>query len=253
MADQSNSFLREVDSEYRRQQFLDIWQRFGILIVVAVVAIVVGTLGYVWWQKNLNASREKAGASFIAASNLATAGKADDAMKAFEAISKSGPPGYQALARLRVAGEQAKAGKVAEALAAFEAVSKDTDTDIILRDFAALQAALLRLDQADWTEMKNRLTPLVDESRPWHPSAREALGMAAYKAGKFDEAIRSFEQILGDRATPAGLAQRAQEMLALLIDKSAGAKPNGAAGGENAGKPANDSATGNAERGEGKK
>ena len=221
MADRNDSFLREVDEDIRRDQMMQIWNRYGVFIVAGVALLFLGVGAYKWREARQVAYQETTGIRFEAATKLASESKPDDALKAFTEIAKDGPAGYRAVAHLRVAGEHAKAGRTAEALASYEALSADTGIDDLLRDFATLQAALLRLDQADWTEMKNRLTPLVDDSRPWHAPAREALGLAAYKAGQTEEATKLFEQILGDRATTGGLSRRAQEMLAVLTDAAA--------------------------------
>lgn len=221
MVDRTDSFMREVGEDVRREQLARIWERYGVLIVAGFVALLAGLLGYQWWKSNTLAGQERAGAEYAAAARLAADGKSDEAVKALDKIAKAGAAGYQALAQLRLAGEHAKAGRVAEALAAYEGLSKGTSGDPLLRDFATLQAAMLRLDQADWTEMKNRLTPLLDEKGAWRAPAREVLGLAAYKAGNFEEATKLFEQILGDKATTQGLSRRAQEMLAVLTDAAA--------------------------------
>jgi len=221
MVNQNDSFLREVNEEIRREQLKKLWERFGIFIVAGVVLLFVGVGAYQWNKARQADLERKAGASFEAASRLAAESKPQEAMQAFAAIAKDGPPGYRALASLRIAAEQAKAGRTADALAAYEKLSNDPSIDEIMRDFATLQAAVLRLDQADWTEMKNRLTPLVDVTRPWHVQAREVLGLAAMKAGQAEEATKLFEQNLGDRAATTGSSRRAQEMLAVLTDRAA--------------------------------
>ncbi len=221
MVERTDSFLREVDEDVRRDQLLRLWQQYGIYLTAVVVAAFLGVIGYQWSESRRAAQAEKVGASFEAATRLAAENKSDEALAAFTAIAKDAPAGYQAVARLRVASAHAKAGRVVEALAAYEVLAKDGSTDELLRDFATLQAAMLRLDQADWTEMKNRLTPLLDDAKPWHAPAREVLGLAAYKAGQNDEATKLFEQILGDKASTTGLVRRAQEMLAVLTDAAA--------------------------------
>ena len=82
----------------------------------------------------------------------------------------------------------ATAGKTAEAVAAFEAIAKESGVDPLLADYAALQAAMLRLDSASWTDMQNRLNGLAADGNAWRFSARELLGLAAQKAGKTEEA-----------------------------------------------------------------
>lgn len=221
MVERTDSFLREVDEDIRRDQLLRLWQNYGIYLTAAVAALFLGVIGYQWSQSRRIAKEEQIGARFEAATKLAAENKADDALAAFTTIAKEAPAGYQAVARLRLAAGHAKAGRVAEALASYELLSKDGSSDELLRDFATLQSAMLRLDQADWTEMKNRLTPLLDDAKPWHAPAREVLGLAAYRAGQNDEATKLFEQILGDKASTSGLIRRSQEMLAVLTDAAA--------------------------------
>lgn len=236
MADRNDSFLREVDEDVRRDQLLKLWEQHGTYVIAAIVALFLGVSAWKWSESRQVNAEEQAGARFEAAARLATENKRDEALAAFAEIAKDGPAGYRALARLRVGAEHARAGRTAEALAGYEALSADSGVDDLLRDFAALQAAMLRLDQADWTEMKNRLTPLVEEKRPWHAPAREILGLAALKAGQSEEATKLFEQVLGDRAATQGMSRRAQEMLAVLTDAAAAkASPQGSA------KPAADS------------
>lgn len=238
MVDRNDSFLREVNEEIRRDQLRKLWERFGIFIVAGVVLLFVGVGVYQWNESRRISSEQAAGASFETATRLAAEGKVEDALKLLDDIAKSGPPGYSALARLRVAAEHIKANRTAEALAAYEALAASSGVDPLLRDFATLQAAMLRLDQADWTEMKNRLTPLLDEKQPWRAEARELLGIAALKAGNSEEATKLFEQLLGDRAATSGMSRRAQELLAVLTD--AAATKNAPAAGEKAAPVAED-------------
>jgi hypothetical protein len=242
MVDRKDSFLREVDEDLRRDQLLKLWEQYGTYAVAAVVFLFLGLAAYKWRESRAVVFEEQTGARFETAMRLAGESKGEEAMRAFSEIAGDGPAGYRALARLRLASEHAKAGRTAEALAAYEALSADSAVDEVLRDFAALQAAVLRLDQADWTEMKNRLTPLAEDKRPWHVPAREILGLAAFKAGQMEEATKLFEQVLGDRASTTGLSRRAQEMLAVLTDAAA------AKGGSDA-KPAPDAAAKGADGG----
>lgn len=221
MVDKSETFLREVDEELRREQLRQLWDKYGILIAGAAVALLVGVWGFTHLQSRRAATAEAAGTAFETASRLIRDGKTDDAAKAFQELAKGAAPGYHALAQLKVAGLHAKAGRIAEAVAAYDALSKDPATDLILRDFAGLEAASLRLADADYAEMERRLTPLVADNAPWHSSARELLGLAAYKANKLDEARKQFELLLVDRKAPPGLNERVQLMLSVLTDADA--------------------------------
>jgi len=234
MADQTDTFMREVQEEMRREKLAVLWDKYGILFVGLAALLIIGVASYQYAQYSSRIAREAAGLQFETATRLAAEGKPQEAHQAFETMIKSAPSGYGALARLRNAGALASEGKRDEAVAAYDAAAKDTGVDPLLRDFAALQAALLRVDAADWTEMQNRLKDLAVDGNAWRAPARELLGLAAMKAGNQDEARKAFEQILADTSAPPGMGERARILMTILTEaalaKASGTKvPTGAA------------------------
>jgi hypothetical protein len=217
MAEQQDSIFREIDEEMRREQILKIWKNYGTYIIAAAVAIILGVGGYQVYLARSQAAIEASGSEYDAATQLIAGGKAAEANAALEKIARSGPSGYATLSQLRLAATAAKAGKPAEAIAAYEALSKDRGADRLLTDFARLQAAALRLDEADWTEMQNRLIDLTDNSNPWRFSARELMGLAALKHGQIEQARKFNELLLGDRKVPPSILERVKVMMATII------------------------------------
>jgi hypothetical protein len=77
-----------------------------------------------------------------------------------------------------------------------------------VENFAQLQVASLKLGDADYTEQQNRLTPLAADGSAFKITARELLGLAAFKAGKFDEARTYFEPLLIDPQASRAIQER---------------------------------------------
>ena len=146
-------------------------------------------------------------------------------------MAKKGPAGYQVLARFQLAAAEAKAGKIDDAVAAYDALASDASVDRILQGVAVLQAAGLRLDRVDFAEMERRLKPLVDSNSAWRYSARELLGLSAYKQNDMREAERQFSTLLGDQGTPQSLRERADMMLALIVGAPQTPEQHGAVAG----------------------
>jgi hypothetical protein len=225
MAERGDVFLREVDEEVRREQLYKLWERYGLYFVAVALMILVGIGGTKWWQYRQTSVAEAAGERYDAAARLASTGKAEDVAKAFSGIIGDAPTGYAVLARLRVAGGLAVAGKPAEALVHYDGLAKDASVDQMLRDYAAVQAAMLRVDSADWSEMETRLAPLVGGSSPWRHMAREVQALAAIKAGKTDDARKHLEALLGERSLPPSMLERVQLLLTVLTDQAAKPTP----------------------------
>ena len=213
MVDKDDALIREVHEELRREQWAKLWDRYGTYALGVALALIAVMGGYRVWEAKQLARSEAAGAEYTEALRLTATGKADEAAKKLESLATSGPGGYAALAELQRAGSLLKSSRPADALAVFEKISKDGAVESMLRDFASIQAATLRLGEADFTEMQNRLTPLKAAGNTWRHNAHELLGLAAIKAGKLDDARAALGALLGDPETPQGALERARVML----------------------------------------
>lgn len=218
----SDPLFREVDEAVRQDQIKALWDRYGIFVIAGallIVATVGGIKGWQYWQAQRAA---EAGARFEGAQALIAEGKTGDAEAALQKLADSGPSGYQTLSRFRLAAAKVDAGQTEQAVAAYDGLSADTSIESSLRQLAGIHAASLRVDAAELSEMKTRLGKIADGSGPWRHSARELLGLAAFRAGAMAEAEKYFTAAAGDSAAPPRLRQRAEMMLA-LVEKPADA------------------------------
>jgi hypothetical protein len=233
MAMSEDNIFREVDEDMRREQMAALWDKYGAYILGAALLIVVFVGGYNmynWWKESQAASN---GASFYQAGQLIAEKKSPEALQAFSKLADDTSGGYQTLARLEVAAIHAQEGRKSEAVAIYDQIVQSA-SDLILKDFARIQAASLRLDEADKAEMASRLDGLNTDINPWRYSARELLGLAAFRSGDIAESEKMFSQLLGDPGAPAEIRRRAETMLALLVKapkaESSAAEPASKAG-----------------------
>lgn len=217
-------FVREVDEEIRSDQFKSIWDRYGLLMIGGAVAVVLATAawrGYEYWTEN---QASKSGDAFLAATKLAGSGDNDAALAALAEIEKSGFGSYPVLARMRTATVEAAKGNAAKAIELFDAVANDSGIDDAIRDIARLRAGLLMVDNGKYQDVAARVEVLSSAANPLRHSAREALGLAAWKESKAAEAEAFFKQIADDPDAPRNLAERANLMLDVI--KSSGLSPS---------------------------
>lgn len=217
-----SDIFSEIDEDLRRDRLKSVWQRYQWLIVGVValfIAAMGGWRGYSAWRAS---QADTFGDRYLAAISLAEAGKSDDAAAALAALSRTGAPGYTALAALREAGELAAAGKVTEAVAAFDRVAANTSQRQSLRDVAKIRAAFLLIDTAP-ADVAPRLLPLLTPTGSFRHMAREAVGLAAYKRADLASARTTFEMLISDPEVPADLRNRANLLLTLLAGEGASA------------------------------
>ncbi len=212
-----NSFFREVDEAVRQERYKALWDKFGIYVIGLAVLLVAGVAGYNGWSYLEERDAQAAGTEFTQGLAFETGADPVKATETFEALAKDGPKGYQVLSRFQLAAGQAKAGETAKAVDAYDTLATDGGVDPILQGLATLQAATLRLDDADYAEMERRVKGLIDSNSAWRFSARELLGLSAYRQKDFGAAEEQFTALLGDQGTPPNMRDRANMMLALIV------------------------------------
>lgn len=219
-----DSFIREVNEELRSEQVRAVWRRFGPVLIAGAVAVVVGTAGYVgyeYWRENQAAA---SGDQFLAALDLAGQSKPDEALGALKALETESGGSYAVLAQMRAATLLEEKKDMAGAVSAFDAVAANAKAPKALRDIANLRAAYILVDTGSYDDVAKRAEALSADGNPMRGSARETLGLAAYKAGRKDDAVKLFQQNADDAAIPANFRQRANIMLDLMRSSDAAAK-----------------------------
>lgn len=211
-----DSFFREVNEELRQDQAKALWNRYGPAFIGLAVAVVLATAAFVGWEYWVETRANKSGDDFSAALQLANSGKNDEALAALDALEKDGYGAYPLLARMRAATVLKQKGDVAGAVKEFDEVSADGSIPDAIRDMARLRSALILVDTGPYEEVSKRVETLTSDTNMLRHSAREALGLSAWKAGKAKDAISLFEQIADDDSAPRNLRQRATLMSELI-------------------------------------
>ncbi len=211
-----DSFIREVNEELRSERAKAIWRRFGPFIIGAAVAVVLGTAANVAYNHWTSTQAAASGDEFLAALDLSAEGKNDEALTILEKLETDGYGSYPALAQLRIASILADKGDAANAVAAYDKASEDKTVPAPLRDMAKIRAAYILMDTGSYDDVAKRVETLSSDANSMRHSAREALGMAAWKAEKNDDAAKLFKQIADDPLAPANIRQRANVMLDLM-------------------------------------
>lgn len=216
MANEHDSFIREVNEEIRSEQMRMIWARYGRIVIGGALAVVLATAawrGYEYWtERQASASGDR----FIAALALVRDGKNEEAEAALKALEQDGSGSYPVLARLRAATLGVEKGDAAAAIAAFTEIGRDTSVPEVVRDTARLRAAYLLVDAGTYEQVSAEVEQIAVPANALRHSAREALGLSAYKAGDRVRAKDWFEQAVADAQAPSNVSNRARMMLDLI-------------------------------------
>ncbi|MCB1475200.1 MAG: tetratricopeptide repeat protein [Rhodobiaceae bacterium] len=215
-----SDIFREVDEDIRRDQFEQLWKRYGGIVIALALVIVVGVGGYrAWnWYQARQASAE--GEAFFAAVDLAEQGKKEEAAAAFNALASQGGA-YSDLARLRSAATSAAGGDQAGALAAYRDIAADTGVDPLFREIATIRAAYLEAGTLSPDEMEGRVGAMLDPQNAFRHAARELMALSAYAAGDIEATAKWAEEATADGDLPPNLRQRLEVLLSVIASQRA--------------------------------
>jgi len=217
------SFIREVEEELRSDKLQSFWAKYGKIIIGLAIAIVIITAGYRYWLSYTDKVAGASGDRFLEAVELSNENKHDEAIAALEKLSQDGSGQYPALATIRLAAEFAKKGDVQKAIEAFDSIANDSGFDVTLKNVARLRSGLLQVDHGTYDQVADRLEQMAGDGLSFRHSAREGLGLSAWKQKQYKDSLKWFEQINADLEAPSGIRARAAIMLELLA--GVGIKP----------------------------
>lgn len=205
----------EIDEELRKERAQKLWDRYGNFLIAGAVAIVIATAAWQGWNLWQDRKAAEAGDKIFAA--LRTAETDKDAGRAeLEALLSGAPSGYQGLLKFRLAALDAAAGKTEEALKAYDALSRDQSIADYWRDLARVRAAYLVVDTEEPAAIEQRLSGLSAAGSPWRASVLELRALAAWRAGDYVAAKTLVDEIAADPAVPAPLSKRMSTLAAVL-------------------------------------
>lgn len=219
----------EVGEDLRRDRLTGLWKRYGWVLYVAAGLVVAGTAawrGYDYWATS------RANAAGDAYAQVLASVKPGDHKALAESLAVYGsgaPAQYQVLARFRAASEHAAMGEMDNALAAFEDLSKTSGVDQPLRDLATVRAALIAVDRESLDQIKARVDIYNNDISPWRHAAREIVALAAVRAENWKLVGEEARKLTDDPTTPSGARNRAR-VLRDLAASEAGDVDSGAAG-----------------------
>lgn len=204
-----NDIITEINQELREERGRALWNKYGIYVIAAVIAIVIvvaGRQAYVSYEQN---ARNNAANAYMAALE-------QEGTSALDAIAGQGGEGYPMLARFSTAARLAEAGD-AGAEAAYMAIANDASLDGIYRNAGMIMAVMNAGSETSVDEKITRIASIANAPGPWQNLALEMMIGLALEKGDEAAARKHFETLRFSSNVSADLNQRLS-----LIDAALG-------------------------------
>ena len=206
-----DSFIREVDEEYRRAQLNKLWARWGRWLIVTIVLLLAALGGFLWWRAEQVRAAGVKGEEFALALGKVETGNLPEATPVLAKLA-GGNGGYATLAKLTQASAATTAGDTARAVAIYDGIAGDAAQPQPFRDLATVKAMRLQFDALPPQTVIDRLKTLSVPGNPWFGVAGEMTAAARLKANQPQLAGALLASIASDKTLPVTLRGRAQQL-----------------------------------------
>ncbi|HKR89234.1 MAG TPA: tetratricopeptide repeat protein [Phenylobacterium sp.] len=212
--------FEEVEEQLRSDRYRTFALKALPWLLGLAAAALIATLAWWGWSHYREQAAAKASEQYAAALDALQQGQTDQAAKLFTDVSKSSAKGYKSLALMQLGGLQLAKNQTGPAVQFFDQ-SAAAAPDETIGDAARLKSAFALLDTAPAKDVEARLTPLMQDGRPYRIQAREALAFTKLMAGDVAGARGDFVIISGMLDAPQGARVRAKAAMGLIDSGSA--------------------------------
>jgi hypothetical protein len=212
----NDAFIREVDEEYRRSQLESYWQRYGRILAITVVVLLVALAAGLYWREDRAHRAGATGERFNLALTQIDSGNFTAAAPVLADLAASGSSGYRAAAKLEQAAVAVQSSDPAKGLALYRAVAADATLAKPFRDLATIKATRLEYDQLPPATVIAQMKPFAVPGDPWFAVAAEMTAVAELKLGQRDRATPLLVAIVRDASAPPSIRNRAAQLAIAL-------------------------------------
>ena len=209
----SETFIREVDENLRRDKAEAVFKRYGKWIIAGAVLLLVAVAAWLFW-KNQQAEQAAAQSEQLSAvlSDVGQGKTGADVAQRLDTLAAEGNGSMTGAARLTRAALALQQSDRATATAQYRQIIEDKSVPETVRDTATIRLTQLEFDTLQPQQVIDRLAPLAVKESAWYGSAGELTALAMIKANRGRESAALLNGIAADTNVPASIRARAEQL-----------------------------------------
>ncbi len=198
----------EVDEALKQEKLENLWQKYGGLLIGAIIAIILGTAanaGYDAWKTNHDTKQTGIYLSAIENKNVTAA----DLIKTSEKVEG----GLKTITEINAASAALKDGNKEEAAKLFAQISADDQADENFRALATYMTIHTSSDMSTEQKLVSLEAIANDPENPWNLYAKlDAALILGEHQNDFTKARKFLQEISETEKAPKTLRQKAQSI-----------------------------------------
>ena len=214
--DISDTFVREVDENLRRDQLREFFEAYGVWVIAALVVFLAASGGFIWWKQHQIQRHQEQVEKLAQIFKDAGSGNVSQVPQQLDELSKSGSKAIRAETQFVRAALALQQSDPKTAMATYKTIAGDSSLPQPYRNAALIRETALEFDQLQPQEVIARLQPLAKRGEPWFGTAGEMTALAMIKQGRRQEAGQLFAAIARDNSVPETIRTRALELAGSL-------------------------------------
>ena len=212
----TDAFIQEIDEDVKNDNLKQLWEKYGVLIVLFVVLAVSATVSFEKFKSWRAAQNQAATETYMSAVQLKE--NPEETLAALQQINQSSQGIFSDFAKLQIANVLFNQNKNDEAKATLQSLIDDQQVNAEVKNIALIKLATYMVDELPKAEFEAMLKPILDANNSWTPLAQDLLAMSAIKEGDVDTARTIYENILKIKDLPDNFKTKIQDMLTSLSD-----------------------------------
>jgi hypothetical protein len=224
--DITETFVREVDENLRRDQIRDFFKDNGSYLVGLLILFLAASGGFIWFQQHRENTAQAHVEQIAQIYKDIGTGNTSKVPQQLDDLSQSSSKAVRATALFTRAAFALQQNNQKLAIATLKTIADDGSLPDSYRNAALIRQTALEFDQLQPQQVIARMQPLAKAGNPWFGSAGEMTALALVKQGKKKEAGELFAAIAKDKSVPQSLRDRSIQIAGSLgADASAALGP----------------------------
>jgi hypothetical protein len=167
-----NDIFEEINTELQQERLISIFKKYAIIIIMAIILLIIGSISYVCWQSYVENKAMQNGEIYYNIMSLEKNKNNDQLIQeSLEHLMTKGDRGYFILAAFKKAQLLEKAQNYPEMIKVYDLLAQNNKVDMIVRDLAKLMAAnIIMSNDLSGYKIEERLEELTNKQHNFYSS-----------------------------------------------------------------------------------
>ena len=216
---EKDALLREVVEDVKNEQLQQIWNKYGLVIIVSIALILTTAISFESLKSWHTKKQQELSNTYSIALSLQNQGRLDESLELYSSLAQKNSGIYDDLAKIQIANIYLEQDKKNDALDILTTMAHSSDTIDQMKKVAALKLVSYKLD--DNKTSTNEITELLAGISDAENSdiVKELTAMLYIRENDMAKAKEEYQKIIASESAPEALKYRALDMINLLSEK----------------------------------